>query len=83
MHMGPLRSVQKLYLVIQRPSRQVVYFTGTQYLPKHFSHGTDFEFVPRGHKVLELDRGRRETQMSTWLIFILYKQLLFYMVHTS
>lgn len=52
MHMGPLWSVQKSYLVIQRPSRQVVYFTGTQYLPKHFSHGTNFEFVPRGHKVI-------------------------------
>lgn len=31
-----------LYLVIQRPSRQVLYFTGTQYLLKHFSHGTKF-----------------------------------------
>lgn len=48
MHTGPLWSVQKSYLVIQRPSRQVVYFTGTQYLPKHFSHGTNSEFVPRG-----------------------------------
>lgn len=48
MQTGPLWSVQKSYLVIQRPSRQVVYFTGTQYLPKHFSHGTNSEFVPRG-----------------------------------
>lgn len=31
-----------LYLVIQRPSRQVVHFTGTQYLLKCFSHGTKF-----------------------------------------
>lgn len=48
MYTGPLWSVQKSYLVIQRPSRQVVYFTGTQYLPKEFNHGTNSEFVPRG-----------------------------------
>lgn len=73
MHTGRLWSVQKSCLVIQRPSRQVVYFTGTQYLPKHFSHGTNFEFVPRGHKVLQLGKGQGGTQMSTWLVFILYK----------
>lgn len=39
----------------------------------HFSHGTNFEFVPRGHKVLQLGKGQGGTQMSTWLVFILYK----------
>lgn len=31
-----------LYLVIQRPSRRMLYFTGTQYLLKHISRGTKF-----------------------------------------
>lgn len=41
-----------LDLVTQRPSRQVLHFTGTQYVIKHFSQGTKFSFVPTGHKVL-------------------------------
>lgn len=41
-----------LYLVIQRPLRQLLYFTGTHIYLNTSVMGQTFEFVPTGHKVL-------------------------------
>lgn len=62
------------YLVIQRPSRQVLHFTGTQIYLNTSVMGQTFEFVPTGHKVLWLCKGKQKTKnnIMVWLVFILY-----------
>lgn len=63
-----------LYLVIQRPLRQLLYFTGTHIYLNTSVMGQTFEFVPTGHKVLWLWKGKQKTKnnIMVWLVFILY-----------
>ena len=63
-----------LYLVIQRPLRQLLYFTGTHIYLNTSVMGQTFEFVPTGHKVLWLLKGKQKTKnnIMVWLVFILY-----------